>query len=270
MTGTRELTRQSIQGAGTDARFHLVRFAEIDSTNAEAKRRAVAGEPEFTVVVARVQTAGRGRRGRTWASPEGNLYSSIVLRPSCAPIVGAQISFVAALAVSDVSRALVQPAASVTCKWPNDVLVNGRKLAGILLESSASAVTLEWLVLGVGINVAHHPGLGGAHPSTCLRDHSPGLPDVEQVMTLYLDALAGWYGRWRREGFAPIRAVWLARSLGLGAPVTVRLEGEQLGGRFVDLDEGGALILELETGARRTIAAGEVFFGRDEGHATRD
>lgn len=271
MTGTSRLAVQPTQGAGRDARFRLVRFDEIDSTNSEAKRLAASGEPEFTAILAGAQTAGRGRRGRAWDSPEGNLYSSVILRPACTPIVGAQVSFVAALAVSDVARALVRPAASIVCKWPNDVLVTGRKIAGILLESSASGGKLDWLVLGVGVNVAHHPGVGGAYPSTSLRDESETEPDVEQVAALYLDALAGWYGSWRREGFRPIRAAWLARSLGLGAPVTVKLEREPLEGRFIDLDETGALVLELASGARRVISAGDVFFApTGEPHAARD
>lgn len=270
MTEASRLARQPDQGARIEARFRLVRVDTIDSTNSEAKRRAAAGEPEFTVVLARLQTAGRGRRGRLWASPEGNLYSSVILRPACRPIVGAQVSFLAALAVYDVARALVRPAAGIACKWPNDVLVDGRKVAGVLLESSASGGALDWLVLGVGINVAHHPGVGGAYPSTSLREECQHAPDIERVLALYLDALAGWYGRWRREGFAPVRAAWLARSLGLGSPVTVRLDRESLEGRFVDLDEGGALVLELSGGARRVIAAGEVFFGAAGGHAARD
>lgn len=269
MTGTGERARPLQSSAGTDVRFHVVHFDEIGSTNEEAKSRAIAGEPEFTVVVADIQTAGRGRRGRLWESPKGNLYSSVILRPDVAPIVGAQISFVASLAVSDVARALVQPAAQVACKWPNDVLINGRKMAGILLESAATSGVLDWLVLGVGINLKHHPNVGGTFPSTCLRDESPRMPDIEQVAALYFDALASWYGRWRHDGFMPIRAAWLARSLGLGAPVTVRLEREPLEGRFVDLDESGALILELASGTRRLIAAGEVFFGAGESHVTR-
>jgi BirA family biotin operon repressor/biotin-[acetyl-CoA-carboxylase] ligase len=270
VTEARELERQPVQGVRIDARFRLVRFDEIDSTNTEAKRRAAEGEPELTVILAGAQTAGHGRRGRAWASPRGNLYSSVILRPACTAIVGAQVSFVAALAVSDVARALARPGARIACKWPNDVLVNRRKVSGILLESSASGGKLDWLVLGVGINVAHHPGVGGAYPSTSLYDESASEPDVEQVAALYLDALAGWYGRWRGEGFAPVRAAWLARSLGLASPVTVKLEREPLEGRFVDLDESGALVLELASGARRVIAAGEVFFGTGGGHAARD
>ncbi|MGD9535761.1 MAG: biotin--[acetyl-CoA-carboxylase] ligase [Alphaproteobacteria bacterium] len=247
--------------AEIEPRYRLVRFDEIDSTNIEAKRRAEAGEPEFTVILAAAQSAGRGRRGRAWASPRGNLYSSVILRPKCTPIVGAQISFVAALAVFDVAKAFVARSASVLCKWPNDVLVNGRKVAGILPESSASGTVLDWLVLGVGINLAHHPGLKGPHPSTSLRDEGTTDLGVEAAAARYLTALAGWYDRWRQEGFEAVRAAWLARSFGLSSPVTVRLEQEPLEGRFAGLDPSGALLLDLASGGRRVIAAGEVFFG---------
>jgi BirA family biotin operon repressor/biotin-[acetyl-CoA-carboxylase] ligase len=182
------------------------------------------------------------------------------LRPPCTPFDGAQVSFVAALAVSDVARALLPRGAHVACKWPNDVLVDGRKIAGILLESAATGTRLDWLVLGVGINVEHHPGVTGAYPSTSLKDVG-AVVDADGVLRAYLDALWAWHGRWRADGFAPIRAAWLANALGLHGPVTVLLEPEPLTGRFADLDAGGALVLELDTGERRVIAAGDVMFG---------
>jgi len=253
-----------------DPRFRLIYFDEIDSTNIEAKRRATAGAPEFTAVLAAAQRAGRGRRGRSWASPPGNVYSSVILRPACAPIVGAQISFVAALAVFDVARALVAASATVLCKWPNDVLVNGGKVAGILPESSASGATLDWLVLGVGINLAHHPGLHGPYPSTSLKEQGADSVDVPAVTALYFGAFARWYDRWRREGFDTVRSVWLERTFSLASPMTVRLEREPLEGSFAGLDPSGALLLDLASGGRRVVAAGEVFFGPgSDTHAAR-
>lgn len=256
---------------GIDARFRLHRFDDIDSTNTEAKRLAADGAPEFTVVLARSQSAGRGRRGRHWASPPGNLYSSVVLRPGTTPIEGAQVSFVAALAVSDVARALLPATAALRCKWPNDVIADGHKISGILLESAATGGRLDWLVLGVGINVRHHPGLAGAYPSCALADLGANDLDVERIAARYLDALASCYLRWRAEGFAAIRTAWLKRSLGLGEPVTVALERETIEGRFVDLDSSGALIVETAGGARVVVAAGDVTFGRSGArHAARD
>ena len=248
-------------GQGIDARFRLHRFDDIDSTNTEAKRLAAEGAPEFTVVLAKSQNAGRGRRGRHWASPPGNLYSSVVLRPDSTPLEGAQVSFVAALAVSDVARQVLPAAAAIACKWPNDVIVNGHKISGVLLESAATAGRLEWLVLGVGINVRHHPGLTGAYPSSALVDEGAAELQVDTAVTYYLDALEAWYGRWRRDGFPAIRAAWLERALGLGGPVSVALERETVTGRFVDLDSSGALIVETDDGAHVMIAAGDVTFG---------
>ena len=248
-------------GQGIDARFRLHRFDDIDSTNTEAKRLAAEGAPEFTVVLAKSQNAGRGRRGRHWASPPGNLYSSVVLRPDSTPLEGAQVSFVAALAVSDVARQVLPAAAAIACKWPNDVIVNGHKISGVLLESAATAGRLEWLVLGVGINVRHHPGLTGAYPSSALVGEGATELEVDRVVVHYLDALAAWYGRWRRDGFQAVRTAWLERALGLGGPVSVALERETVTGRFVDLDSSGALIVETDDGAHVMIAAGDVTFG---------
>jgi len=257
-------------GQGLDPRFRLHRFDEIDSTNTEAKRLAAEGAPEFTVVLAGAQSAGRGRRGRAWASPPGNLYSSVVLRPEATPLQGAQVSFVAALAVSDVARGLLPPMAAIACKWPNDVIVNGHKISGILLESSATAGRLDWLVLGVGINVRHHPGFAGAYPSSTLADEGAADVDVDSLAALYLDALAGWYGKWRREGFGAVRAAWLDRALGLHGPAVVRLERDAIEGRFVDLDPSGALVVQTPSGERVTVAAGDVTFGAaGESHAAR-
>jgi BirA family biotin operon repressor/biotin-[acetyl-CoA-carboxylase] ligase len=115
-------------------------------------------------------------------------------------------------------------------------------------------------VLGVGINVAHHPGLGGAYPSTALRAEGASIGGTEPVLASYLDGFAAWYDRWRSDGFEAIRAAWRGRALGLGGPVTVRLERETLSGRFVDLDGTGALVIGTAEGAHRSIAAGDVAF----------
>lgn len=218
-------------------------FEELASTNDEAKRQAAAGAAEGLLIVARRQTAGRGRWGRTWASPAGNLYFSALLRPNRPPAEAAQLSFVAALAVAE---AVGVP---TRLKWPNDVLAGGRKLGGILLEGSDGA-----LVVGVGVNVASAPD--GA---TCLRaEGSTAAPD--DVLAAVCERLLHWRGRWLDAGFAPVREAWLARAAGLGAPATARLGRETLHGRFADLDYDGALLLDMDGAGRRRIAAGEVYF----------
>jgi BirA family biotin operon repressor/biotin-[acetyl-CoA-carboxylase] ligase len=237
--------------------YHLVGHERIASTSDEAKSLAASGAPAGTLVWARTQSAGRGRQGRGWVSPPGNLYASLILRPAVPAAVAAQLSFVAALAVGDACLAQA-PDAAIALKWPNDVLLAGRKLAGILLESQANpAGTLDWLVVGIGINLATYP-VDVDYPATALSatgaDAAP-----ETVLAALAAAFLLWHQRWREgAGFATIRSAWLARAQGLGQPIRVRLPGSTLEGVFAGLDTDGALLLDAAAGQRR-IAAGEVF-----------
>jgi BirA family biotin operon repressor/biotin-[acetyl-CoA-carboxylase] ligase len=238
--------------------FRLHRFATLGSTNDEAKALARAGAPEGTLVWADEQTAGRGRRGRTWLSPPGNLYLSLVLRPEGAPARAAQLGFVAALGLGDALAALAGPALKLRYKWPNDLLVNGRKLAGILLESeNAAGDRVDFVVAGIGVNIVAAPE-DVEFPATSLA--AEGVAGVTPAVLLggFVRHFETWAGRWREAGFAPVRAAWLKRASGLGEPIRVRLERSTLCGRFLDLDDDGALVLDGEQGRRR-IAAGEVF-----------
>lgn len=239
-------------------RFRLVRYDRLGSTNDEAKSLARAGSAEGTLVWADEQTAGRGRRGRAWVSPPGNLYMSLVLRPEGSAAAAAQLGFVAALGLGEAITELAGPALELRYKWPNDLLADGRKLAGILLESETSANDqVDFVVLGIGANLASAPS-GVEYPATSLAEQ--GFPGV--TPPLLLEAFARhfdeWVQRWRFEGFAPIRAAWLMRASGIGEAIRVRLERNTLLGRFHDLDNDGALLLDGTEGRRR-IAAGEVF-----------
>jgi len=237
--------------------YRLVFHPRIGSTSDEAKSLAGAGAAEGTLVWAFQQSAGHGRQGRRWISPPGNLYASVVLRPQVPIAVAAQLSFAAALAVGDASTELA-PEAAISFKWPNDVLLVGRKTAGILLESQAKPDGgLAWLVLGIGINLATYP-VGVDYPATALS-----ATGVEATPATMLAALArhflGWYQRWDRgNGFAALRTAWLARAHGLGQSIRVRQGAAGLQGTFLDLDSDGALRLETISGIRR-IEAGEVF-----------
>ncbi len=238
--------------------FRLRHYATLGSTNDEAKALARAGAPDGTLVWAGEQEAGRGRRGRQWLSPPGNLYLSLVLRPDAAPSRAAQLGFVAALGLGDALRPIVGPALRLRYKWPNDLLANGRKLAGILLESETSAKDrVDFVVVGIGVNIVSAPA-DVEFPATSLAaDGSAGVTPA-QLLEGFVRHFAGWAGRWREEGFLPVRAAWLAAASGLGERVRVRLERKTLCGRFHDLDDDGALVLEGAEGRRR-IAAGEVF-----------
>jgi BirA family biotin operon repressor/biotin-[acetyl-CoA-carboxylase] ligase len=238
--------------------FRLHHYATIGSTNDAAKALARAGAPEGTLVWADEQTAGRGRRGRAWLSPPGNLYLSLVLRPDGAPSRAAQLGFVAALGLGDTIAALGGPAPLLRYKWPNDLLANGRKLAGIHLESETSASDrVDFVVLGIGVNIVSAPE-DVEFPATSLA--AEGIAGITPPVVLegFVRHFAGWARRWREAGFAPVRAAWLAAASGLGERVRVRLERSTLCGRFHDLDDDGALVLEGAEGRRR-IAAGEVF-----------
>jgi len=211
------------------------------------------------VVWALEQTGGRGRLDRSWSSPRGNLFSSFVLRPEAPPAQAAELGFVAALAVAETVARYVASPDQVRLKWPNDVLVDGAKIAGILLEArSASSGLVDWVVLGIGINIAAAPE-GTPYPATCIARLTETLPPVSAVLEVFAGALATWLEIWDRRGFPPVREAWLDRARGLGETLQVRQGEALLSGRFLDLDLDGALVLETESGVRR-ITAGDVHF----------
>jgi BirA family biotin operon repressor/biotin-[acetyl-CoA-carboxylase] ligase len=243
--------------------YRLVELDEIGSTNDEAKRLAISGAEEVTVVWAQCQMSGRGRRGREWTSERGNLFTSIILRPDCAPLQAVQLTFAAALAVRDMVVLHIADGDRVACKWPNDVLVRGRKISGILLESStAGKGRVDWLVLGVGVNLRHHPGIGGRHPSTSLFEEDSGVVDVAVALEEFTHAFDRRWRDWREGGFQPIHKAWLAHAYGLGEMASINLESGVHEGRFIGIDESGALRLETSGGGERLFSAGDVTFGK--------
>ena len=242
------------------AGYGLKQFDTIDSTNEEARRLAQAGERGPLWITAGEQTAGRGRRGRSWVSPRGNLSATLLIDPGKPAGECAQLSFAAALAASDAVSALA-PGSSIKVKWPNDVLAEGRKIAGILLESASSGGAAPgWLVIGIGINLFAHPP-DTEFPATSLPALGVIAPAPEDGLLHLAAAFAKWYEFWRAEGFAPIRDAWLARAAGLGTRIRARLQNGELVGVFEGIDMSGALLLREAQDRVRTIAAGEVFFG---------
>jgi BirA family biotin operon repressor/biotin-[acetyl-CoA-carboxylase] ligase len=236
--------------------YRLIVLETVGSTNDEARRLAEQGAPDGTVVWAREQSAGRGRLGRGWTSPPGNLYASLILRPRVAPRAAPELSFVAAVAVADTLAGLA-PKAPVQLKWPNDVLLGDRKITGILLETTSGPEgSLAFVVLGIGINVARHPD-DARYGATDLAAEGVAI-GVEAVLGALAGHLSGWIGRWLADGFAPVRAAWLARAPSRGAVLDVRLGNTLISGTFCDLDGDGAMILEIPGGERRRITAGDV------------
>lgn len=230
----------------------------IGSTNDEARRLAAAGEAGPLWISAGEQTAGRGRRGREWVSPNGNLSASLLITPQRHAAECAQLSFVSALAAAD-AVAHFAPTAEVNLKWPNDVLANGRKIAGILLESASAGGEPYFLAIGIGINLVHFPP-DTEFPATSLAALGAKPPAAREMLTQLAAHFAKWYDIWRGQGFAPVRDAWLARAANLGGRIRARLTSGEISGVFEGIDETGALLLREGGGRSRTIAAGEVFF----------
>lgn len=229
----------------------------IDSTNLEARRHAQAGETGPLWLWADTQTAGRGRLGRSWLSPPGNLYATFLFSVVVGPEIASQVSFVAALAVHDMVKAL-RPSLGPRIKWPNDVLIDGAKVCGVLCEVVGLNPTR--IAIGCGVNVAHAPA-GMPYAVACLGGDI-AVVDVLQA----LDAsLTGRLALWDEgRGFAAIREAWTDRAFGLGGGVTAQEGGELLEGVFEGLAGDGALVMRLPGGARRTIHSGEVRFAARE------
>jgi len=232
---------------------------EIDSTNAEARRRAEAGDPGPVWITASRQTAGRGRRGRSWETGAGNLAATCLFVTPLPPSEAAQVTFVAALAVWDLAAAYV-PAGLVTLKWPNDPLIAGRKAAGILIESGPAPAGGVWLAVGIGVNLATPPE-NPERPATTFAEHMRApLPAPLEALERLAEAFERWRGVWESAGFPAIAEAWTARAHGLGQVCTARLTNETVQGVAEGLDADGALRLRTPDGRVRRITAGDVFF----------
>jgi BirA family biotin operon repressor/biotin-[acetyl-CoA-carboxylase] ligase len=239
--------------------YKTAHFAEIDSTNAEARRRIAAGAAVPTVIHADRQTAGVGRRGRVWQSPAGNI-SCTIMQPLLGGLASVgQRSYIYGTAIARAAnRFLPQPNAKT--KWPNDVMIDGRKLAGVLLETSAAPDESLWLIAGFGVNVVAAPPVadGALYQSTALHLEGSSV-DTDMMLREILLNVAALQAEYDRAGFAPLRAAWRALAMGMGKSITVnRPDGTQLHGIFNDIDDTGALVLAIG-GDTHHISAGDIF-----------
>jgi BirA family biotin operon repressor/biotin-[acetyl-CoA-carboxylase] ligase len=242
-----------------DARAPVEVFDEIDSTVLEARRRAERGEAGPVWLVARRQTAGRGRRGRAWASLDGNLLATCLFATRDAPAQIALLGFAAGVAIAESIDAVVGPGRAAL-KWPNDVFIDSAKAAGIMLGSGALDNDRTWAALAFGVNLAAAPRAID-QPTISLRDVlPPDTPAPEPLVFLKAvrPRLEAWSARIASEGFAPLRSAWLARAHGLGQPARVVQGAQTLEGRIAGLSPRGELELDTDAG-RRLIAAGDVF-----------
>jgi BirA family biotin operon repressor/biotin-[acetyl-CoA-carboxylase] ligase len=240
------------------AGYRILSYDSLDSTSSEAMRLARAGECGPLWIATRRQTAGRGRRGREWISGEGNLTASLLFADAIAPAVAAMLGFAASLAVLQTCRELA-PGVAFTLKWPNDVLANGGKVAGLLLESEEQHGQLA-VAVGFGINLANAPA-GMAFPAVSLASFGHPVPAESAFARLsdcHLDFAALWD---RGRGFHNIRRLWLDHAQGIGQPISIRAGSRADTGTFETLDEEGRLVLRLSDGATRAVSAGDVYFG---------
>lgn len=230
--------------------FTVWHHDQIGSTNDEARRLATEGAPHGTVVHADEQTAGRGRLAHTWFSPPGNLYLSVLLRTGQPAARTAELSFLTALAVADTVEALMPRQTRAMLKWPNDVLVNGAKIAGILVEQADQAT-----IVGIGLNVLQAPS-NAAYKTTTIVANG-GIASVDGARDIVLDRLGHHLAVWRADGFASVRNQWLERSYPVGAAIRANAGGQPITGHFAGLDLDGALLLDTPQGRQR-IVAGDV------------
>jgi BirA family biotin operon repressor/biotin-[acetyl-CoA-carboxylase] ligase len=237
-------------------------LAEVESTNAEAARMA-ADFTGPTWIMAHNQTAARGRRGRGWANPAGNFAATLVLHPSEPPEQAALRSFVASLALYDAVVAVTGRVQGVSLKWPNDVLLNGGKLAGILLESAGHGPRLSHLAIGIGVNLRNAPDAGEVEEGALRPVSLLSETGADVSPEVFLDLLAQAYARHEAQfttyGFGPIRTAWLDRAARFGEVITARTTQMEVTGTFETVDEAGNLVLTTRD-TRHAIPAAEVFF----------
>ncbi len=238
--------------------FHY--FPELDSTNTYARQLAEAGAREGEIVIAETQTQGRGRLGRRWQSPPfANLYFSVILRPQLPPAQAPQITLTAAVALAETVAAFIaQPAA---IKWPNDILVHGKKLAGILTEASCDAQRVHYVILGIGVNLNYRVA---AMPDE-IRAHATSIAELtgqslhrESFLRRLIQGLDRCYGELEESGFALLAPRWEAHFGLRGKRVRVKLLDQIVTGRAIGIDREGALLIEDERGTRQRVLAGDV------------
>ncbi|MBL8630341.1 MAG: biotin--[acetyl-CoA-carboxylase] ligase [Rhodospirillaceae bacterium] len=243
-------------------------FDELDGTNAALRRMVEMGaeDSEGLIITAKSQSAGRGRDGRAWTSPPGNLYASFLVPASGGVMRASEIGFVAALAVIGAIQTLVPdnaPDEALRCKWPNDVLFEGAKVSGILLETvNAPEGGKLYVIVGIGLNLVPVDVDQARYPVTSLAQHGTRVGTGTALEAL-AKHFAIWMDTWLRDGFAPVREGWLKSAAGLGQTISVRLPQETISGTFIDIDANGALVIDTIVG-RRTIHAGDVILPRSE------
>lgn len=238
--------------------FTIYDFAVVGSTNDEVKVLLAQGAGEGTVVRAETQTAGRGRRGKQWISQPGNLYCSFLLMPECSLIQACQLSFVMAVAVGNTLIPFLKNPHVLSYKWPNDILLQKEKVAGILIETESQGGQLaEACIVGIGVNLnslPDHP----AYPVTTLRNHTKSNLILDALFSELLMQIKKTYQLWQKDGFDVIRKAWLERAFNLGEELIINLGKKEVRGQFMGLSEEGALLLKERNGFVHKLTSAEI------------
>jgi len=238
--------------------WRLERYEELGSTSDFCIERAKAGEPEGLAVFADQQSAGRGSRGRPWRSPPGNVALSVLLRPQISTSQSSMFPLLAGIAVTDAINAALPSGPTPMLKWPNDVLLNSEKCAGLLIDATLAHNLIEWLVIGIGINVTYAPQLPG-RATTCLAAQGAEITAIA-VSEAILDQLSTWLGIFNDFGPTRIIPAWLSRAHSLGTLLEVKSPEKNAAGTFAGLTPTGELLLKVENRIE-TYRTGEILIG---------
>ena len=240
------------------AGYRLESFDALGSSNDEAMARARVGDPGGLWVVAAEQIKGRGRLGRVWFSPRGNLYASLLLVDAAPPAFSPQLGFVAGVALAGALKRLLRDSARLRLKWPNDALFNGAKLSGLLLEGASLTDGRFGCVIGFGVNCQSSPS-DLPYPTACLRDIGAVSNERDDLFALLSDEMAYWLKVWDRgAGFHMVRDAWLGLAGGIGEEISVAQGAAMHRGVFQGIDAQGRLLLDVGVGKPLVIEAGDV------------
>lgn len=244
-------------GKLSDDKFYY--YSQIDSTNDEAQRLGMAGAPEGTIVLADSQTKGRGRMTRVWHSPPAsNIYISLLLRPSLPPAAAPQISLVAGVAVAELLEGYCP--GRVELKWPNDVLIEGKKICGILAQMKTNGQSIDFVVVGIGINVnirqSQFPGEIRETATSLSAETGREIVRSDLVISLY-ENFTKWYKAFLQSGFTAVKERWISLTPMIGKDIQIMLSDERIMGKALDLAGDGSLIILTSDNERRKISAGD-------------
>ncbi|NCC22549.1 MAG: biotin--[acetyl-CoA-carboxylase] ligase [Alphaproteobacteria bacterium] len=236
-------------------KFSIKTLEKTDSTQDVIKDLGAKGTPEGAVIHALEQLKGRGRQGKVWHSPVGNLYMSVLLRPECLADDVPQLAFVSGLAISAALETYLPAGHVKTLKWPNDVFVDGKKISGVLTETTLVRGRVDCVAVGIGINVSAPPEGAISLDTANGRENS-----IEGLRDTVLESLARHYRAWQNRGFEVIRAAWVKQAHGIGEPIIACLPDSEIKGIFRGVDEQGWLVMEDRSGNERHIKAGHIEF----------